>query len=80
MTIRIPSPSLADKFLRMIGKKRAVKLPTTMEKFGPHFQVTGIKESFWKALIRPNCGRLPEGTVEIFFVGNLKKRRGNGSS
>jgi hypothetical protein len=77
MTIRIPSPSLADKFLRMIGKKRAIKLPTNMEKFGPHFQATGIKESFWKALARPNCGTLPEGTVDIFFVGNLKEKRGN---
>lgn len=73
MTIRIPKPNFADKFLRMIGKKRGVKLPTNMGKFGQHFQVIGIKESFWKALIRPKSRNLPEGTVDIFIVGNLKK-------
>lgn len=73
MTIRIPKPNLADKFLRMIGKKRVVKLPSSMGKFGHYYQVTGIKECFWKALIRPKNRMLPEGTVDIFLVENLKE-------
>jgi hypothetical protein len=72
MTIRIPKPNLADNFLKMIGKKRAVKLPTNMGKFGNHFQALGIKESFWTALIRPKNRMLPEGTVDVFLVENLK--------
>lgn len=72
MTIRIPKPNFADKFLRLIGKKRAVRLPTNMGRLGPHFQVVGIRESFWKALIRPKNRMLPEGTVDVFLVENLK--------
>ncbi len=72
MTIRIPKPNLADRFLKSIGKKRAVRLPTNMGQLGQHFQVVGIKESFWKALIRPKNRMLPEGTVDIFLVENLK--------
>jgi len=71
MTIRIPKPSLADMFLNFLGKKRAVHLPTNLGKFGPYYQATGIKESFWKALIRPKSKELPEGTVDIFLVKNL---------
>ena len=73
MTIRIPKPSLADRFLRVIGKKRAVRLPTNMGQLGQHFQAIGIKESFWKALIRPKNEMLPEGTVDVFLVENLKE-------
>lgn len=73
MTIRIPKPNLADRFLRLIGKKRAVRLPTNMGQLGQHFQAVGIKESFWKALIRPKNGMLPEGTVDVFLVENLKE-------
>ena len=72
MTIRIPKPNFADKFLRLIGKKRAVRLPTNMGRLGQHFQVVGIRESFWKALIRPKNRMLPEGTVDVFLVENLK--------
>jgi hypothetical protein len=72
MTIRIPKPSLADKFLRLIGKKRAVQLPPNMGKFGEHFQAFGIKESFWKAIVRPKCESLPEGAVDVFIVEDLK--------
>ena len=73
MTIRIPKPNLADRFLRLIGKKRAVRLPKNMGQFGQHFQVVGIKESFLKALFRPKDRMLPEGTVDVFLVENLKE-------
>jgi hypothetical protein len=73
MTIRMPKPNFADKFLRMIGKKRAVKLPTNMGQTGYHFQVVGVKESFWRAITRPKNRMLPEGTVDIFLVESLKE-------
>ncbi|MBW2643473.1 MAG: hypothetical protein JRC89_08905 [Deltaproteobacteria bacterium] len=72
MTIRIPNPNLADMFLKFLGKKRAVHLPTNLGKFGPYYQATGIRESFWKALFRPKSKKLPEGTVDIFLVKDLR--------
>jgi hypothetical protein len=71
MTIRIPSPNIADVILKRFGKTRAVYLPANLEKFGPYYQAIGIKESFWKALIRPKNQELPEGTVDIFSVNKL---------
>ena len=71
MTIRIPNPNLADMFLKFLGKKRAVYLPTNLGKLGPYYQATGIRESFWKALFRPKSRKLPEDTVDIFLVNNL---------
>jgi hypothetical protein len=73
MTIKLPKPNFADKFLRMIGKKRGVRLPKNMGSFGHQIQIVGIKESFWKALTRPKNGILPEGTVDIFLAENLKQ-------
>jgi len=73
MTIRIPSPNIADKFLKCLGKTRAVYLPANLEKFGPYYQATGIRESFWTALIRPKSKKLPEGAVDIFSVRNLQE-------
>ena len=73
MTIRIPNPNLADRFLRILGKKRAVYLPTNLGKFGPYYQAKGIKESFWKALIRSKNRKLPEGTMDVFTVENLRQ-------
>jgi len=72
MTIRIPNPNLADMFLKFLGKKRAVHLPTNLGKFGPYYQAIGIKESFWKALFRPKNKKLPEDTVDIFLVKDLR--------
>ena len=72
MTIRIPNPNLADMFLKFLGKKRAVRLPTNLGKFGPYYQATGIRESFLKALIRPKSKKLPEGSVDIYLVKNLR--------
>lgn len=72
MAITIPKPNFADKFLRLIGKKRAVHLPKNMWKFGQHFHVVGIKENFFKALARPSKKRLPKDTVDVFLIENLK--------
>lgn len=69
MTIKIPEPNILDKFLKFIGKKRAVKIPTNVyEKYGQHAYVVGHRESFWKALIRPKNKELPEGTADIFSM------------
>ena len=73
MTIRLPKPNYADKFLRLIGKKRAVYLPKNMGQYGFHFQVVGIKESFWEALIRKRNIPLPEGFINVFSVEDLKE-------
>jgi hypothetical protein len=72
MTLRIPKPNVADRFLRLIGKKRAVLLPKNFGKCS-HYQINGRKENFFKALIRPTNSELPEGTIDIFIVENLKK-------
>ena len=54
MTIRIPEETFADKLLAMMGKKRAVWIPTDVYKrFGPYVIVQAKRESFWKALARP---------------------------
>ncbi len=71
MTIRIPTPNIADIILKYLGKTRAVYLPENLEKFGPYYQAIGIRESFWTALIRPKNKKLPEGTVDIFLTNNL---------
>ncbi len=69
MTIKIPEPNIFDKFLKSIGKKRAVIIPKNVyEKYGHHAYVVCQRESFWKALIRPKNKKLPEGTVDIFSI------------
>ncbi len=71
MTIRIPSPNIADIILKCLGKTRAVYLPKNLGEFDPYYQAIGIKESFWTALIRPKNKKLPEDTVDIFLVKKL---------
>jgi hypothetical protein len=61
MTFRIPKENFADKILALMGKKRAVWIPTDVyKKFGPFVIVQARKESFWRALARPKNQELPE--------------------
>lgn len=43
MTINLLKPSIADKFLRLIGKERAIRIPTeAYEKFGPYVYTQAV--------------------------------------
>ena len=62
MTIRIPEETFADRLLDMMGKKRAIWIPTDVHKrFGPYVIMRAQRESFWKALARPKGQELSEG-------------------
>jgi hypothetical protein len=54
MTIRFLEFTVGDKFLTLVGKKRAVWIPADVyKKFGPYVIVMAKKESFWRTLFRP---------------------------
>lgn len=62
MTIRILKENFTDKFLAMMGKKRALWIPTNVyERLGPYVIVQARKESFWQALTRPKNQKPPVG-------------------
>jgi len=66
MTTIIPKPGLADKILKLMGKKRGIIMPSSeYEKFGPYTYSIGKRESFFKALLRPANEPLPNGLVDI---------------
>lgn len=66
MTVKIPEPNFADKFLKILGKKRGVIIPSAeYEKFGPYSYAVAKKENFLKALFRPANHLLPNGMVDI---------------
>ena len=56
MTIRIPDDNILDNILHLLGKNRQVIIPEGADKiykeYGPHAQIKGEKESFFKALFR----------------------------
>mgnify|MGYP001172910445 FL=1 len=62
MTIRFSEPTVGDKFLALIDRKRAVYIPANIYKtFGPYVIVQAKKESFWRALFRAKDQNPPEG-------------------
>jgi hypothetical protein len=67
--------------LRLIGKKRGVKLPLeAYHDHGPYVYAKAVKESFWKALIRPSKNNLPDDLFDIFelsdnFIGESNKSK-----
>ena len=66
MTIKLPKPSIADKFLILIGKKRAFRLPFEIyKKLGPYAYAQAEKESFWRALVRTRNQEPPEGWIYL---------------
>ena len=59
MTIRFPAPTVGDRFLAAIGKRRAVFIPPpVVEKYGIY---RAVKEPFLRALVRPRNQAPPEG-------------------
>jgi hypothetical protein len=67
MTLRIPSLSVTDRLLRILGKRRALIIPVgAYEKFGPYVIAMAKKEPFLKALLRPKAKALPPGTIDLF--------------
>ena len=73
MTIRFPQPSLCDKLLKLLGKKRGVRIPTgAYEKFGHHAYIIAQKESLWTALRRPGHEELPEEMMDVFLLERLR--------
>lgn len=77
MTIRTPKLSLADKFLKMLGKKRGLILPSDQhkKKFGPYATITMGKENFFRALLRPGNEPLPDGMIDIFSIISTQKTK-----
>lgn len=73
MTIKHPQPSIGDRILKLLGKKRGVKVPAEVyEKFGPYVYASAQKESFWKALLRPAAEELPADMIDVFYLDQLK--------
>ena len=65
MTIRNPDPTIGDKILKFLGKKRGIILPVnSYEKFGPYAYAKAIKENFWTALFRSKNAPLPENLID----------------
>ena len=74
MTIKLPQPSIGDKILKLLGKKRGVKLPSEVyEKFGPYVYAAAQKEPFWKALLRSADAELPEDMIDVFYLNQVKE-------
>lgn len=64
MTIKLPKTTFADRLLASIGKRRAVRIPFEVyEKLGPYVYAQAVKESFWRALIRPKNQDPPDGWI-----------------
>ncbi|MDI9571545.1 MAG: hypothetical protein QM278_12685 [Pseudomonadota bacterium] len=61
MTVIFPVPSVGDKILALLGKKRAVFIPDIYGGFGKYAYGRAIKEPFLYALLRPKNRDLEEG-------------------
>jgi hypothetical protein len=61
MTIIFPAPSIGDKILALLGKKRAAFIPDIYGRFGKYAYGRAIKEPFLSALFRPKNQGLEEG-------------------
>ena len=61
MTIIFSEPTLGDKLLAVMGKKRAVFIPDIYSRFGKYAYGRAVKESFLEALIRPKNQELEKG-------------------
>ena len=62
MTIILEKDTIGDKLLKIIGKKRAYKMPSGKhEKIGPYVHVRAGKENIITALLRPKGQEPSEG-------------------
>ncbi|ABW67062.1 hypothetical protein Dole_1256 [Desulfosudis oleivorans Hxd3] len=76
MTWRLPQTTLADKLLALAGKKRAIHIPEGVYKaLGPYVTVRARKESFWRALFRPEGKVPPRG----WFYPDIGENQGHGT-
>ena len=57
----MPERSFADSVLHLCGKQRAVFVPTDGVNGDIRTYRRALKESFWKALLRPRGTELPRG-------------------
>jgi len=65
MTLKIPDPSIGDKILKLLGKKRGLFFPKGFfEKPGVSIYACARKENFWKALFRSKNSKLPDDVVD----------------
>ena len=60
MTIMIEPVSWPDKLLAQIGKRRAVRIPGTVQPYGYY---VALREGFLRALFRRKGSHLPDGWV-----------------
>jgi hypothetical protein len=60
-TMRFPQPSLGDKLLALLGKRRAVRIPPLDASLGPYVSAVFQRERFWRALVRGRESSPPEG-------------------
>ena len=64
MTIRLPESTISDRLLALVGKKRAVRIPTeAYKKFGSYVYAKAEKESFWRVLFRSKNQNPPAGWI-----------------
>ena len=64
MTYKIPKENFADKLLALMGKKRAIRIPTeAYKKYGPYVYAKTERESFWRALFRSKNQNPPAGWI-----------------
>ena len=67
MTIKIPKITLADKVLKLLGKKRGVLVPSSKyQKFASSSYIIAQKENFFKAFFRSVNKSLPKGMVDLY--------------
>ncbi len=66
MTVKIPKPTMTDRILNLLGKKRAIHIPDDVHKeYSPYGYMQAQRESFLKALLRKKGEELPEGWVYL---------------
>ena len=77
MTIAMPKENVADRILKVLGKKRGVKIPAGVFKGFDSgkidIYVIAQKESFWKALLRSKNEELPEEYFNLYDFDKLKE-------
>ena len=66
MTIKVLKPTIGDRILAFLGKKRGVIVPTDVyEKHGLYAYAKAKRESFWKALFRSKSKPFPENVFDL---------------
>ena len=69
MTIKMPDPTIGDRILKSLGKRRGVIIPSdSYNKFGPYVSLRAKKENFWRALFRHRNAPLPENVMDLYLL------------